>query len=166
MRQLLIASAVVFISVAASAQVTVASGYASNWTPAPGLYAGPFVPLVATPSLTLETAVPRQVGASNATDGLVAGATSVPIPALAARTLQTAHGSGQAPPQTEVNEQSRRSGFEFGVAKFEDDEGLAQLAASTRKHLQVAKTYTNADVEQLNQRNGVVQFEGKTERLD
>jgi hypothetical protein len=165
MRQLLISSAVLFISVAAAAQVTAVSGYASNWTPAPGLYAGPFVPLVTTPSVTLETGVPTQVGASNATDGLVAGATIVPIPAAAARTLPTAYGAGEAQPQSEANEQLRRSRFEFGVAKFEDDQGVAQLV-STGKHLQIARTYTNADVDQLNQRNGTVQFEGKTERLD
>ena len=45
----------------------------------PGVYAGPFVPLVTTPSVTLATVSPSAVGASNATFGNVAGATNATL---------------------------------------------------------------------------------------
>jgi len=45
--------------------------------PGPCIYGcGPFIPLVTTPEISLQTASPNPVGASNATTGLVAGATN------------------------------------------------------------------------------------------
>src|SRR5437667_11669211 len=85
MRRLLIAFCFVALCGLASAQVTVISGYASNWAPGysvyqtPGAYAAPFVPLVTTPSVSIETGLPMQIGESNATAGNVAGATSATI---------------------------------------------------------------------------------------
>ena len=87
MRQTLILSAMVFISAAGFTQVTVTSGYAGNWTP-PGTYAAPFTPLVSTPSVAIETGLPTQVGASNATSGKLAGASSSPV--TAATSMQAA----------------------------------------------------------------------------
>jgi hypothetical protein len=161
MRQTLILSAIVFFSAAAFAQVTVVSGYAGNWNP-PGTYATPFAPLVTTPSVGLETGLPTQVGASNATAGNVAGATSAPVSATSG--MQAA--SSAAPPPANANEQRRQGGFEFGVARFESSQGVAQLVGARGRHAQTARSYTNADVDQLNQRNGLVQYGGKTERLD
>src|SRR5437588_347302 len=89
MRRLLIAFCFVALCGLASAQVTVISGYASNWTPGysvyqtPGAYAAPFVPLVTTPSVSIETGLPMQIGASNATAGNVAGATNATISIVA-----------------------------------------------------------------------------------
>ena len=60
----------------AAAQATIIGGTASNWAPAYGVYAAPFVPLVTTPSVTLSTVSPTAVGARNATFGNVAGATN------------------------------------------------------------------------------------------
>ena len=40
---------------------------------------GPFVPLVTTPEVSLETGAPAPVGASNATHGLVAGASNATL---------------------------------------------------------------------------------------
>jgi hypothetical protein len=56
-----------------------------NWQP-PGVYAMPNVPLIRTPSVSLDAAPMSAVGASNATAGNVAGATnstlsSVSLPA-------------------------------------------------------------------------------------
>jgi hypothetical protein len=160
MRQTLILSAIVFVSAAAFAQVTVVSGYAGNWNP-PGTYATPFAPLVTTPSVALETGLPTQVGASNATAGNVAGATSAPV----SGTSSMQAGSAAAPPAN-ANEQRRQGSFEFGVARFESSQGVAQLVGARGRHAQTARSYTNADVDQLNQRNGLVQYGGKTERLD
>src|SRR2546430_8603463 len=114
MRQSLIVIAILLISAAAFAQVAVVSGCATNWTPAPGAYAVPFAPLLKTPSLALETGLPTQVGASNATAGNVAGATSAPLSSTSGM-----HATGSAAPQANANEQSRQGGFEFGVARFE-----------------------------------------------
>src|SRR5437773_11506359 len=82
MRRLLIAFCFVALCGLASAQVTVISGYASNWAPGysvyqtPGAYAAPFVPLVTTPSVSIETGPPMQIGVRNATVGNVAGASN------------------------------------------------------------------------------------------
>ena len=154
-------SAILSISAAAFAQATVVSGYATNWTPAPEAYAAPFVPLVKTPSVALETALPTQVGASNAPAGNVAGATSAPLSSTSG--MQAA---GSPAPQANANDQSRQGGFEFGIAKFESSRGVAQLAGSTAKHSQHGREYTNADVDHLNQNHGTAQYGGKTERLE
>ena len=71
--------AVLLLSGLAIAQATVIGGTASNWAPAYGVYAAPFVPLVTTPSVTLATVSPSAVGASNATFGNVAGATNATL---------------------------------------------------------------------------------------
>ena len=161
MSQRFVLSAIVFISAAAFAHVTVVSGYATNWTPAPEAYAAPFVPLVKTPSVALETALPTQVGASNAPAGNVAGATSAPLSSTSG--MQAA---GSPAPQANANDKSRQGGFEFGIAKFESSRGVAQLAGSTAKHSQHGREYTNADVDHLNQNHGTAQYGGKTERLE
>ncbi|HEV2731233.1 MAG TPA: hypothetical protein VGV15_14475 [Terriglobales bacterium] len=82
MHRVLIAVSLLALCGFATAQVTVISGYASNWAPGysvyqtPGAYAAPFVPLVTTPSVSIETGLPTQVGARNATTGNVAGSTN------------------------------------------------------------------------------------------
>jgi len=157
MRTSLIVSAILSISAAAFAQVTVVSGYATNWTPAPGAYAAPFVPLLTTPSVALETGFPTQVGASNATAGNVAGATSSPLSSTSGMQATVSAAS-----QANANDESRQGSFEFGVARFESSRGVAQLAGSTPKHSQPGREYTNADVDHLNQNK----YGGKTERLE
>jgi hypothetical protein len=178
MRSLLALASVLLLSACAAAQATIISGYASNWPPAYGWYAAPFVPLVSTPSATLGSGFQAQVGASNATAGNVAGATNATI-SLASPTVVEPQGAaamvGQAQPsspettssQTEVAE--RRSNpqarFEFGVASFQSDYGVAQMEAAARPK-QTARVYTNQDLEQLNQNNGEVRYGGKRERIE
>src|SRR5271167_1136627 len=79
MRSLKTLSMILLLSGLAAAQTTVIGGTASNWVPAYGVYAAPFVPLVTTPSVTLATVSPSAVGASNATFGNVAGATNATL---------------------------------------------------------------------------------------
>jgi hypothetical protein len=70
MRPYLVLMAVVFVAVAAFGQQPF---------PLPGscLYGcGPYIPLVTTPEISLQTVSPNPVGASNATTGLIAGATN------------------------------------------------------------------------------------------
>ena len=72
MRPYFVLCAVVLIAVAAFGQQPV--------TPriyGPCLYGcGPYIPLITTPMVSLQTVSPNPVGASNATTGLVAGATN------------------------------------------------------------------------------------------
>src|SRR5881398_2991156 len=132
MRRLLIAFCFVALCGLASAQVTVISGYASNWTPGysvyqtPGAYAAPFVPLVTTPSVSIETGLPMQIGASNATAGNVAGATNATISIVAPNMsaspgLQSAQEVVASRTESEPSTQSApaSTGFEFGAASFE-----------------------------------------------
>jgi hypothetical protein len=161
MRQIVIASAIVFISAPAFGQVTVVSGYAGNWAPPPGAYAAPFVPLVTTPSVALGTGLPAQVGASNATAGNVAGATSAPVSSQNMVPNET--GNSPTESQSTSVQQSVQRGFEFGVASFETSQGVGQFAGA--RHAQSARTYTNADVERLNEATGTVRYNGRTERL-
>jgi hypothetical protein len=70
MRPFLVLTAVVLLAVAVFGQQPV---------PHPGACyygCGPFIPLVTTPEVSLQTASPNPVGATNATTGLVAGATN------------------------------------------------------------------------------------------
>src|SRR5207302_9323186 len=65
------------------------SGYASDWAAGysvcltPMGYAAPFVPLMFTPSVSIATGPPVQIGESNATAGNVAGATNATISIVA-----------------------------------------------------------------------------------
>jgi len=178
MRRLLTAFCFVALCGLASAQVTVISGYASNWAPGysvyqtPGAYAAPFVPLVTTPSVSIETGLPTQIGASNATAGNVAGATNATI-SIVAPNMSASPGVQSTPevaprPESEPSTQGAAvstSGFELGAASFEDSVGAAQLLAS-RPQQRPARTITNDDIARLNQQNGTVQFRGKTEKIE
>jgi len=178
MRRLLIAFCFLALCGLASAQVTVISGYASNWAPGynvyqtPGAYAAPFVPLVTTPSVSIETGLPTQIGASNATAGNVAGATNATI-SIVAPNMSASPGVQSTPevaprPESEPSTQSAgvsTSSFELGAASFEDSVGAAQLLAS-RPQQRPARTITNDDIARLNQQNGTVQFRGKTEKIE
>lgn len=80
MRPYLILCAVVLMAVAAFGQQPVPRVYG-------GYYGyGPFVPLVSTPIVSLETVSPNPVGASNATAGLIAGATNSTLSQVAGST--------------------------------------------------------------------------------
>ena len=172
MYRVLIALSALALCGFATAQVTVISGYASNWAPgvyqAPGAYATPFVPLVTTPSVSIETGLPTQIGASNATTGNVAGAAnstiSIVAPNMSASTeVQAAESRSQseASVQSETGSTNR---LELGAASFEGSRGAAQLMA--RSQQPPARTVTNDDIARLNQQNGMVRFRGKTERIE
>ena len=172
MRRLLIAFCFVALCGLASAQVTVISGYASNVYQTPGAYAAPFVPLVTTPSVSIETGLPTQIGASNATAGNVAGATNATISIVAPNMsaspgLQSAQEVVASRTESEPSTQSApaSTGFEFGAASFEGSLGASQLPAS-RPQQRPARTITNDDIARLNQQNGTVQFRGKTEKIE
>ena len=179
MRQLAVLSAVVLFSILALGQATVVSGAAGTWAPSYGYYAAPFVPLVVTPSISLSTFSPSSAGATNATAGLVAGATastlSLPVNTPAVTTEATwynnSEGIGEAPapvaPAHHWSEDGKgehpHHAIELGIARFQSSIGAAELASRPATH--ATRTYTNADVDRQNQNNGVVRWDHKEEKL-
>jgi hypothetical protein len=172
---------VLLLSGLAAAQATVMGGTASNWVPAYGVYAAPFVPLVTTPSVTLATVSASAVGASNATFGNVAGATNatlsmVPQPTAGAYTqaiwspgyTQPTWSGPSVPVETsesmsEVRHGQRARAFDVGVASWQSNQSVTRLMATgVRK---ASRSYTNQDVDQVNQKNGTIKYRGKTEHL-
>lgn len=172
---------VVLLSGFAAAQVTVVQGTASYWTP--GAYAGPFVPLVTTPSVSLSTVSPSAVGASNATFGNVAGAANatlseefVATPTAGAYTVPVFYGgatmsepSFYGPPAAaapahaeEFHGHHHEHAVNLGIST--QGPSVAQLLAS-RQVKKANRTYTNQDIDQMNQSTGTVKYDGKTERL-
>lgn len=160
----------------AAAQATVIGGTASNWGPAYGVYLAPFVPLVTTPSVTLSTVSPAAVGASNATFGNVAGATNAtlsdefvaPVP-VGIYSQPVWYGPSAAPeiaaaePMAERGHAHAARAFDFAVAA--QGMGAAQLMASAGPARKASRTYTNQDVDRINQTTGTVKYGGKTEHL-
>jgi hypothetical protein len=175
---------VLFLSGLAAAQTTVIGGTASNWVPAYGVYAAPFVPLVTTPSVTLATVSPAAVGASNATFGNVAGATNATLsfssqPPAGAYTqaiwspsytqpswlgpFATAETATEASP--EGRPARRGHAFDVGVASWHGNVSATYLTASSSGARKAGRTYTNQDIDQVNQKNGTVKYDGKTEHI-
>jgi hypothetical protein len=167
--------------------------------PYPGAYGygpyGPFVPLVTTPEVSLETGAPAPVGASNATHGLVAGASNATLSIVTGNTssvytLPVWYSGGRAPiiSSPEVSLQTRAiSEREFPRAARTAEEGRAEperahavwtyyaSSAETGSAVEAARaakvgrpaprTYTNQDIERQNQTNGTVKYDGKTEQI-
>jgi hypothetical protein len=168
----------------AAAQATVVGGTASNWVPAYGVYAAPFVPLVTTPTVTFATASPSAVGASNATFGNIAGATDATLSAFSeppagaysqaiwspSYTQPTWLGSpAEAETLAEPTREGRRGqkarAFDVGLASSPESVSVRNLMASSNGTTRAARTLTNQDVDQENQKNGTVRFRGKTEHI-
>lgn len=168
----------------AAGQATVVGGTASNWVPAYGVYAAPFVPLVTTPSVTLSTVSPMAVGASNATYGNVAGATNATLseefiapPPVGVYTEPNwygpsapievppimAGGFGPGPgPRREHRGEAREEAFDFVAA---GSEGIAPSRAGAGAGRRASRTYTNQDADRMNDTNGLVKWDGKTEKI-
>lgn len=177
MRPLTIFCTLLLLSGLAFSQATVIGGYASNWTPSYGVYAAPFVPLVTTPSVSLGTYAPSPAGASNATAGLTVGATNATLsivtpPPQSVLTVPVWYGptsTESAVPerggQRRFHERRHEHGFDTGSAEFQGSEGVAQLAGLSRPQGKAQRTYTNDDINRINQNNGMVKWDGKTETI-
>src|SRR6202011_3081587 len=139
MRQSLIFSAVLLLSAFAVGQATIVSGYAGNWAPsygyyAAGYYAAPFVPLVTTPIVEFGTP-PLQVGARNATAGNITGASSLTLGSTSGTVVaqpltysSTTTSEAQAALNSRLANSAGQQTFDLGIASFQDNLGLAQLA--------------------------------------
>jgi hypothetical protein len=151
---------------------------------------GPYIPLITTPEVSLQTVSPNPVGASNATAGLIAGATNATLSQVEGSTSSVYtepvwYSGGGAPlttPQVHLWPQpAGREGHPmFEERPREEHAGREEARASWtyftgREHTaglgNVAKgkksdhTYTNNDVTRQNDKNGDVKYDGKTEKL-
>jgi len=175
MRLLTALCLILLLSGFASAQVII-GGSAGNWAPGYGVYAAPFVPLVTTPSVTLATVSPSAAGASNATFGNVAGATDATLsivsqPPVGVYTQPVWYGPSAAAeetsagPMSEARHGHRDHALDLGVASWQGNQSVAHLMASSTAGKKAARTYTNQDVDHVNQTNGTVKYRGKTEHI-
>jgi hypothetical protein len=165
---------ILLLSGLASAQVII-GGTAGNWAPGYGVYAAPFVPLVTTPSVTLATVSPSAAGASNATFGNVAGATNATLsivsqPPVGVYTQPVWYGpaeAGETPAEStsEARHGQRAHAFDGGVASWQSGESVTHLMAGSTGARKASRTYTNQDVDRVNQTNGTVKYRGKTEHI-
>jgi hypothetical protein len=159
-------------------QATMIGGTASNWAPAYGVYLAPFVPLVTTPEVTLSTASPSPVGASNATFGLVAGATNATLssefigePPVGVYTPllwygPTAQPEAVAPaPPAGRPRAPKKEAFDFITRPRGSAESVAHLMTEEGAPRKASRTYTNADIDRMNQTTGTVKYDGKTEHI-
>jgi len=183
MRKLLLMCALVLLVGAAFGQVTIVSGYANNqgwggYYPAP-----PFVPLVTTPIVTLDTVSPSAAGASNATTGMVAGASNATLsivqpPFTPVYTVPVWSGYDlispgsapvapqmpeAAPPQPSTRAAAAPRHVDVGIASSEVE--VAPIAKIPRQHEHAVRVYTNADIDRINQQNGTVKYDGKTLKI-
>jgi len=147
---------------------------------------GPYVPLVTTPEISLQTVSPASVGASNATYGLVAGATNSTLSVVNGNTssvyTQPVWYSGgtapliSSPSVTLARPMMHMEGMEREHEKAEApprawtfysaaEANPVEAATSAKSAQKAARTYTNQDVEQENQKNGQVKYDGKTEQI-
>jgi len=173
MRSLNTLCMILLLSGLAAAQATVIGGTASNWAPAYGVYAAPFVPLVTTPSVTLAIVSPSATGASNATFGNVAGATNATLsivsqPPVGVYTEPVWYGpsaSLETPAESAVvgRPLPRAHGFDVGVATWQGSQSVTYLMASGAK--KASRTYGQQDIDQVNQKNGTVKYRGRTEHM-
>lgn len=182
-------SLVLLLSGFALGQATVIGGYASNWAPAYGVYAAPFVPLVVTPSVSLDTVSPSSVGASNATFGNVAGARNstleiVSPPPVGVYTVPVWYGPKPHGAAAEIHHEhevememhamhehgmmheEHERHVEVGLASFQSGHSVTQLMASAGPAKKASRTYTNADIDRFNQSTGNVKYDGKTEKMN
>jgi len=152
-------------------------GTASNWAPAYGVYLAPFVPLVTTPEVTLSTASPAPVGASNSAFGLVAGATNATLssefigePPVGVYTTPQWYGPTAAPefgpsaPRAHEHK-AKEQAFDFIAGSPESRESVARLMGEAGAARKASRSYSNQDVDRMNETTGTVKYRGKTEHI-
>jgi hypothetical protein len=191
MRPYFVLTLVVFLSFAAFAQQPIPRPPHSGG----GWYGyGPYVPLVSTPSISFETVSPDPVGASNATAGLIAGATNSTLselqgPTSASFTVPVWYQGGAPLFSPQVNllpeplarkarrlagrgameergaEREPRQEARAGWLYFSGPEYTADVASAAKGPGAGRHTYGNQDVMRQNEKNGAVHYDGKTEKI-
>jgi hypothetical protein len=156
---------------------------------------GPYVPLITTPEISFETISPSPMGASNATYGLLAGARnstlstiegntsssyteavwysgggaplmSTPEVSLTPRQLYGGRIRTERPREEREREHAQQVSRAWTYFAAENETSSAVEAATASKGAKrAARTYTNQDVENENQKNGMVKYDSKTEKI-
>jgi hypothetical protein len=185
MRRFTVLSAALFLSTLALGQVPmVHPGYNDN---------GPYVPMVTTPSVSLQTVSPAPVGARNATTGLVAGARNstlsmrdgdtssvytqvvwysgggAPViggPAVSLE-VRPMHGPMRAgmPMETRDHERAEAGSRNWTYFASVDETSPIEASAAAKSGKKATRTITNQDIDQENQKTGTVKYDGKTEEI-
>lgn len=151
---------------------------------------GPYIPRVTTPQITLQTASPTPVGASNATHGLTAGARNSTFETMgdgapATYTEPVWYTGGGAPRMSseislyprpahgqhemhtmmeerhEAHAEAPRQWTYFGASETEAP--INTSAGKSTPH--ATRVITNDDIDRANQNTGNVKYDGKTEKL-
>jgi hypothetical protein len=186
MRRFTVLGAALFLSTLAFGQIPmVHAGYNDN---------GPYVPLVTTPSVSLQTVSPAPVGARNATTGLVAGARNSTLSmrdgdTSSVYTQVVWYSGGGAPvigsPAVSLDVRPMRGQMHSGMPMEHRDheraeagsrnwtyfassnETISPVEASTaaKSGRKATRTITNQDIDQENQKTGTVKYDGKTEEI-
>jgi len=186
MRRFTVLGAALFLSTLAVGQIPmVHPGYNDN---------GPYVPMVTTPSVSLQTVSPASVGARNATTGLVAGARNstlsmrdgdtssvytqvvwysgggAPVIGSPAVLLEVRpmHGQMHAGMPMETRDHERTEAGSRNWTYFaSSNETVSPVEASTaaKSGKKATRTITNQDIDQENQKTGTVKYDGKTEEI-
>lgn len=149
----------------------------------------PFVPLVSTPMISFQTVTSNPVGATNATGGLTAGATnstmeSLPVDSSADHTQVVWYWGANTIPTREVAETALAPmhphmepmhHMEHMVMHHGEEEGAVYIAGPVEAESVTAaraggvrkatRTITNQDIDQLNQKTGMVKYDSKTEKI-
>jgi hypothetical protein len=193
MRRVWIVCTVLVFAGVAFGQVQVQSGWGSTsgWG---GYYPpAPFVPIVSTPGISFQTYGPNSVGASNATEGLAAGASNATLSMSYPSTLNAytvpVWTSGNASSsfgamvqhremhtiihersmhEPRMNEDMARGEqmISFGSASMSMGSGVGERVKTLQAlHGTAKRTYTNQDIERIQQQKGTVKFNGKTETI-
>ncbi|HKN34150.1 MAG TPA: hypothetical protein VJX16_13005 [Terriglobales bacterium] len=149
---------------------------------------GPYLPLVTTPMISLDTVSTAPAGASNATGGLVAGATNSTLSQSYASpnsvyTQPVWYAGGTTPklgPAVRIGlpiartvhverevEVMKREGERPAWRYFAPSEtaSATEAMASARGAKKATRTYTNQDVERQNQKNGEFKYDGKAGKI-
>lgn len=176
MRLLSALFASVLLSGLAAAQATTMAGTASNWAPAYGVYVAPFVPLVITPKVSLQPLATSPAGASNTAFGNVAGASNATLSIVSEPPVGGIYDQpvwyGPSPaPEVAVEarphpkHEKKAIEFDFFVGSRQSTESASRLMASAGTGKKASRTYTNQDIDRVNQTNGSAKWDGKTEHL-
>ena len=174
--------------------VVLLAGAALGQQPVPRIYGpclygcGPYVPLITTPMISLQTVSPNPVGASNATTGLIAGATNSTLsqiqgstsseyteavwyqggdaPLMTPRVHLWREPRGHQAPMREVRgvREEHHGGWLYFTGS-EHTAGVVAASSVAKGSRKAGHVYTNEDVERQNQTNGTVKYGGKTEKM-
>jgi hypothetical protein len=149
---------------------------------------GPYIPLVTTPMISLDTVSTAPAGARNATGGLIAGATNSTLSQSNASpdsvyTQPVWYAGGTTPklgPAVRITlpiarpvrvehevERVRYEGERPAWRYFAPSEtaSATEAMASARGAKKATRTYTNQDVGRQNQKNGEFKYDGKTGKI-